>query len=205
MICNTDISKNVGYNCNLVGGVEARLYLFNRDQIAAFVRDMVNPQIITDITMAIKTPAVTGPPAVAAILYTGFRYDGFNFSVKPKTAFVLKASGARYDHTVDFVVFGRGSDVKAELEAMAGGSFVAIVENLNKADDNAFEVYGLDVGLQVKTLVDDPTGDGDGSYAIGLGSPDNYKEAHLPATFFDTSYLTSKASLNDLIAVSDPI
>lgn len=200
MICGKKISKNLKFNCDMVGGVEAVLYLFNRTEVLGPVRDVTNPQIITDLTMRIKT---AGTPN---ILFTGFKYDGFNNSVKPKSALVKKSAGARYDHTVDFLVFGRGSVVKDELENLANGSVIAVIENVNKNGDNAFEIYGLDVGLEVKTLADDITGaDNDGAYALTLGSPDNFKEGHLPATFFDTDYATTSGNLTALISTTTAV
>lgn len=195
MICGKKITKNIGYHCALIGGVEARLWLFNRDEVLGPVRDVTNPQIITDLTMKVKT---TGTPNV---LYSGYRYEGYNNSVKPKETYVAgKAVGPRFDHVIDFVIFSRNSDVKAEIEAIAAGKFIAIIENVNKADDNAFEVYGLDVGLELKSLTADSTGDTEGAYALQLGSPDNFKEPHLSANFFDTDYATTLDALNTLVS-----
>jgi len=190
------------YDCTdpIIGGVEAVVYLFNRDDIAAYVRDSTNPQIITDITMAVVTPAQVGPPAVPAVYAKGFQYQGYNTSVKPKTTFVKKDYSSRYDHTLDFVVFQKGSAVKAEIEKFGTNRVVAIVENTYKSGDSAFEVFGTDLGLELTTLTADPNdANSEGAYVINLQSPANFKEPHMPATFFITDYATTKAALLALV------
>jgi hypothetical protein len=186
-ICGT-LLQNMLYDCNnpVIGGTEAVVYLFNRSEIAAYVRDTVNPQIITDITM------VTGA--------TGYRYEGYNTSVKPKSTFIKKDYSARYDHSVDFVVFSKGSAVKAEIEKLGTNRVVAVIENIHKSGDSAFEIFGTDLGLELTTLKSDPNdANSEGAYEITLTSPGNFKEPHMPATLYKTSYTVTKTALLALI------
>lgn len=199
-LCQRAISTGQTFNCDLIGGVENNYYVFNRDDIAAYIRDMDNNQIITDFTMNIVTPAVTGPPAVPAVYATGYLFQGFNTSTKPKTVITKKTYAVRYTQTIDAVIFDRGSDVKVQLEALALAQVVIIVENKLKTEDCAFEVYGLDVGLQLLALTDDPTNaDTEGAYVVQWSSPADFQEPHLPATFFDTSYAVTKAAILSLL------
>lgn len=193
-LCDKKITQGVAFNCDISGGVESTLYLFNRDEIAAVLRNVVNPQIVEAFTMAVKTAPST--------LYTGFKYEGFNTSLKPKTEGVKKTYSYRFNHVVDFVIFDRSSDAKLQIENMSRANLVAVVENKNKtAGDSTFEVYGLDVGLTLNTFSDDPTNaDNEGAYVLQLASPDDYKEPHMPATFFDTDYTTTKTALLDIVA-----
>jgi hypothetical protein len=190
--------QNMLYDCAnpIIGGVESVVYLFNRSDIAAYIRDTVNPQIITDITMAV-TSGVGITPVVHA---KGFRYEGYNTSVKPKTTFIKKDYSARYDHMVDFVIFAKGSDVKAEIEKLGTNRVVAIIENIHKSGDSAFEVFGTDLGLELTTIKSDPNdANSEGAYELTLTSPANFKEPHMPATFFATDYASTKALLLGLI------
>jgi hypothetical protein len=180
--------QNMLYDCTnpIIGGVEATVYLFNRSDIVAYVRDTDNPQIVTDITLA--TSAL------------GYSYEGYNTSVKPKTSFVKKDYSPRYDHTLDFVIFAKGAAVKAEVEKLGTNRVVAIIENIHKSGDSAFEIFGTDLGLELTTVKSDPNdANSEGAYEITLGSPANFKEPHMPATFFITDYATTKAALLALI------
>jgi hypothetical protein len=174
--------QNMLYDCSnpVIGGTEAVVYLFNRSDIVAYVRDTTNPQIITDITLAGSAK--------------GFRYEGYNTSVKPKSNF------ARYDHLLDFLVFSKGSDVKAEIEKLGTNRVVAVIENIHKSGDSAFEIFGTDLGLELTTLKSDPNdANSEGAYEISLASPGNFKEPHMPATLFVTDYAATKTALLALI------
>ena len=188
------------YDCTnpVVGGTEAVVYLFNRSEISHYVHDPLHPEIITDIVMADRIPANGGSPAVKA---TGFRYEGYNTSVKPKTTFIKKDYSARYDHMVDFVIFAKGSAVKAEIEKLGTNRVIAIIENIHKSGDSAFEIFGTDLGLELTTLKSDPNdANSEGAYEVNLTSPGNFKEPHMPATFFDANYADTKAKLLAKIA-----
>lgn len=193
-LCDKKITKGVAFNCDISGGVESTLYLYNREEIATIVRNVANPQIVEAFVMAVKTAPST--------LYTGFKFEGFNTSLKPKTDGVKKTYSYRYNHQIDFAIFDRSSATKEVIESMARANLVAVVENRNKiAGDATFEVYGLDVGLTLNTFSDDPTNaDNEGAYVLQLASPDDFKEPHMPATFFDTDYATTKTALLDTIA-----
>jgi hypothetical protein len=184
------ITSNLLYSCDTpsIGGVEANLYLFNRDEVAGYVRNGTNPQIIEGITMA------TGK--------LGFKFEGFNTSVKPKVDLVKKEFSTRYDHVVSFLIFARGSNAKKQIEGLANGKYIAVIENVQKTGDSAFEVLGTDIGLELRTLTGDANDqNNEGAYALELGSPENFKEPHMPATLFKTDYATTKSTLNALITV----
>lgn len=192
--------KSILYDCNnpVIGGTEAVVYLFNRSDIGGYVRDTDNPQIIKGITLASGAK--------------GYKYEGYNTSVKPKSTFVKKDYSARYDHSVDFVIFAKGSDVKAEIEKMAINRVVAVIENIHKSGDSAFEIFGTDLGLELTTLKSDPNdANSEGAYEITLTSPGNFKEPHMPATFYaipssssatEATYTTTKAALLEMIDVT---
>lgn len=165
-----------------IGGVEANLHLFNREDVIGMVRNATNPQIIEGITLAGGTK--------------GYRFEGFNTSLKPKVELVKKEFSNRYDHVVSFLVFARGSEAKAQIEGLANGKVIAVVENINKSGDSAFEVFGTDIGLELRSLTGDATdANNEGAYSLEIGSPENFKEPHMPATLYKTDYTTTKALL----------
>lgn len=202
-ICDKKIDEGVGFDCDITGGVEANLYLFNREEITAYQRAVGNTQIIEDFVMQIITPAVPGDPGTPAVVAKGYLFEGYTNSVKPKIDGVVKTFGFGYNHLVDFLIFKRGSDVKATIEKMAMSrlGLVAVIEHLGKTTDATFEVLGTDVGLRLLAISDDPTNvDNGGAYSLQLASPNDFKEPHMPATFYDTDYATTKAALLALIA-----
>lgn len=188
------INANILFDClnPIIGGVEAKIRIYNREDIAGYVRNAVNPQIIEGITMVVD----------GAVARKGFLYEGINASVKPKMEMVRKEYGNRYDHIVDFIVFKKGSAAKAQLAKLANGSSVAVIENVSKSGDTSFEVFGTDVGLELKSLTSDANDSAtEGAFVLQLGSPENVKEPHMPATLFVTSYAATKTMLDLTITV----
>jgi hypothetical protein len=85
------------------------------------------------------------------------------------------------------------------LEKMALGKMVAVVENVNAAGnaDSVFEMFGQGVGMEVVALTRlSRDADTMGAFAITLQTPDNQgKESKLPLSFWDTDYATTKAKV----------
>jgi hypothetical protein len=178
-------------NANLVGGVKDRMILVNLEDILSITRDSANPQIIEDIVL--KTGKV------------GYVFEGQRNSNDASSEFVKARYSVGYNHQIVFRAFGNNAAIKKTMEQLAKGSIVAFPENNFKGTDGdaAFEVYGLEVGLQVDSLgsnkSDAETG---GAYVITLKTPDDFKEPHLPATIFDTDYATSKAIVDSLLVAA---
>lgn len=167
------ITKNRLYNCQkrIFGGVEAVLYLFNREDIASYVRDSTNQNIVRGITMK------TGKK--------GFRYEGYKKTIKPTVTGVAKDFGPAFTHAIGFLILENGSEAKAEIEAIAFGEFVAIIVNKQKTNDAAIEIFGTDAGLTyapgiIRDLQDTAT---EGAYQIALQNAEGSEEPHLPASF----------------------
>lgn len=191
-IC-AEITQNVLVDCDtpLVGGANDRLLLMNKTtwENATITRDVNNPRLITNIVLP------TGEDA--------FNYEGKNSSVEPRSALVVNRYSEVYDHEVIFKVFANSAAVKTELESLAKGLVVAIVQNNHKGADGqaAFEVYGDDAGLKVQELqrtVSDT--DTQGAYNLVLRSAEQAREGHLPATIFDTDFATTKALIDGLVS-----
>lgn len=174
----------------LIGGTDTTIYVANYADIASVTRNGSNPQIIEAITM------------VATKKF--YKYEGQNNSVEPEQHLVKQKYARVYDHLIKFKVFNATPTTKAQLELMAVGRIVAIVENNWKngtTGNGAFEIYGLDVGLEVENL-DRMLADADtqGAFDLTLKTPEAAKEGHLPATLFITSYSATQAVIAALIA-----
>ncbi len=183
------ITQGITYDCAnpIVPGVVPDVTLLNLKDIDTITYDVTNTHVITDITLKSGTQ--------------GYKFEGFRQSLRPQYAYVRQPYSTAYDHQVELQVFGISADDKKNLEQMALGKIVAVVENLDKSDNVTFEVYGLDVGLEVMTLTriaaDLETG---GSFSLNLMTPDDAgKEPKLPATWFDTDYATTKAKVEALL------
>jgi hypothetical protein len=192
-ICGA-ISTGSTFNCSnpIVGGVETRLILLNKAVYdrATVTFDVTLTQLITNITLT-----QSGDVAYA--------FEGTRTSLTPETAFVPQTVSSGYDHTVNFLVFDISAAQKENLEAMALGKMVAIIQNVNTAGngDSVFEVLGKDVGLEVQELTR-INGDleTNGAFSIQLKSSDDFsKEPHLPSSFWDTDFVTTKAKVDALL------
>ena len=185
------ISANVLMDCDypLVGGANDNLYLINLDDWndSTITVDAGNDQLITNINLG------SG--------YLAYKFEGKNNSVEPRSVLVKQRYAEVYDHEVIFKVFINDAATKLQLEKMAKGKVVAIVENNYKGDTGkgAFEVYGKETGLQVmemeRVVADTET---QGAYNVTLRSSEFAKESHLPSTLWVTTYAQTKALVESL-------
>ncbi len=179
------ITQDVAASCDtpLLSGIEDRLILINLHEIASKTLDVSNPLVLTDMSLVTDAEA--------------FAYTGRNHSNEPDYSMERSRYQETFMHQVRFKVFSDAPDIKKELEAMAKVKLVAILQTAT----GRFEVYGLYQGLRLKELTRNPmdmeTG---GAFDLLLGSDDNVsKEPHMPATFFDTDFATTKAKVDALL------
>lgn len=167
------ISANILYDCAnpIQGGAESTLYIFNKADIAAFTTDSTNPNIVRSITMA------------SAKL--GFKFEGYKKSLKPKTTGKLKNFGYYWMHEVDFLILANSSAVKAQVEALAAGYYIAIIVNKQKTSDSAVEIFGLSQGLSLTdgALRDVADANTEGAWSLKIASEAGYEEPHTAASF----------------------
>lgn len=185
------ISANVVLDCDypLVGGANDNLYLINKEDYddATITVDPANDQLITDLVLETGTHA--------------YKFEGKNNSVEPRSVLVKQRYAEVYDHEVIFKVFINSADTKVQLEKMAKGKVIAIIENNYKGDTGAgaFEVYGVETGLQVmemeRVIADADT---QGAYNVTLRTSEFAKESHLPSTLLKTDYATTKSLVEGL-------
>ena len=187
------IAKNIEINCDepLQAGAEDELILINRDDWldALITRNVANPQIIENVVF---------PSGV-----TGFSYQGKNNSIGPKYEFIKQTFAEVYNHEVNFKVFDVSPDAKKELEAMAKGTMVAIINNKFKGTNGnaAYEVYGADAGLIMSQNIRDIINqENQGAFDVIIKSDENSLEPHMPKTFFNTDLTTTKNIVDGLVA-----
>jgi len=186
------ITKSLDINCDdpLQAGAEDQLILINRDDwlAAAITYNLANPQIIEDVVL---------PSGIVA-----FSYQGKNNSIGPKYEFIKQTFAEVYNHEINFKVFNVSPDAKAELEAMAKGSMVGIVNNKYKGTNGnaAYEVYGADAGLIMSQNIRDLINqDNQGAFDVIIKSDEQSMEPHMPKTFFNTDLATTKTLVDGLL------
>lgn len=186
------ISAGLTIDCDnpLQAGAEDQLILINRDDWldAAITYNVTNPQIIEAVVLA------------SGIL--AYSYQGKNNSIGPKYEFIKQTFAEVYNHEVNFKVFNVDAPAKLQLEKMAKGSLVAIVQNKFKGTDGdaAYEVYGADAGLIVSQNIRDIINqENQGAFDVIIKSDEASLEPHMPKTFFITDLATTKAAVEGLL------
>jgi len=155
----------------------------NYDDLLSVTTSTSTPNLLTALTFATNT--------------VSYLFEGYKQDVKPTQEVIAPSNGQnQFKHNLNFLVYEISQLQKNNLQRLAKGRFIAIVENKGK-DANAFEVYGLNSGLElVPGVVRDPLANG-GGYLISLATMENEFEPLLPQTLFDTDYATTKALVEE--------
>jgi hypothetical protein len=129
---------------------------------------------------------------------SAYSIDGIKQSLKPKYEKTNTDAGQTvYIHTADFFYFEYTQSAKNNIQRMGNGRYVCIFQNA-KQDESAFEVLGLDVGLEVTEMMRAPQENG-GAVKIILASPEGEFESKLPPTFYATSFSTTLGLIDGLL------
>jgi len=189
VICG-EMTADIEEDCDalLIGGTDDRLILINFGDIDGITRNVSNSQLIELITLA------SGKEAHFV--------QGKNLSNEPVYNLVNNRYFKGVSHEVRFKAFSNTPESKQQIENIKDGLFVAIIENKYRGVDGnaAFEVYGLDIGLELVEATRNPNdSDTGGAHDLLLQTPEETPEGHLPATFFDTNYNTTKAIIDALL------
>lgn len=171
----------------LKSGTQPVMYLANYDDLVSVTLSSSTPNLITALTF------VSG-----AVLYM---FEGFKQDTKPSQEVIAPSNGAnQFKHSVNWIIYQISQLQKNNIQRIAKGNFIAIVENLGK-DANSFEVYGLGVGMQiVPGVVRDSYANG-GGYILSLATLENQFEPKLPQTLFSTDYATTLALVKGYAAL----
>ena len=172
----------------LAVGIEQRLFLANLEDIALFTFDGTNTNMVTAITME------SGKKF--------FEFEGLKQSISTQSEYLPRPYSVGYKHQCDFSVFDVSAEQRRNLEAMAFQPQVAIAYGPNDSSlgNGAFEILGINAGLEIITNIripaDNETG---GAYRIQLATPDaGGIESQLPSVFWSTDYATTLTALEAL-------
>jgi len=176
----------------LAVGIEQRLFLANLEDVASFTFDGTETNMVTAITMKATK--------------TFFEFEGLKQSISTQSEYMPKPYSVGYKHTVDFSVFNVTAEQRRNLEAMAFQPQVAIAYGPNDSSlgNAAFEILGINAGLEIVTNIripaDNETG---GAYRIQLATPDaGGIETQLPSVFWtDPSTGTYASALTAIEAL----
>lgn len=188
-IC-AELDGDLLFDCTYpdIPGIKDKAIAINYSKIetATITRNVTNPQIVEALTLAGTD--------------IGYVLEGQNNSHQPSSKWAAKTYGGAFDHVFKFAIFNNGPTVKLRAEKLMRGRYSIVSENYqrNANGNNAFEIWGLDVGLVGIDLSYDKANE-DYPYEITLGSPAKIKEPHLPAQLFITAYSNSKAIFDALL------
>lgn len=170
------------------GGTRARILLANFDDVLSYTEDP--DEQITAIEMA---------PGATFFEFTGFRNDMKSFQevIKPEIGI------AKFKHSVGLVVYENTQLQKNNVENIARGKFVAIVENKGK-DVHSIEVVGKGVGLGIVAGVIRNAHENGGFFVLTLSTEDdiNELEPQLPQTLTGASYAAIQTLIDNLLPAS---
>lgn len=172
-----------------IKGIERKAVLINRDDIdmSSIEYDVTNKNVVTALTLLSSK-------------------KGFPVIQKGQTPFTgSKSSGVvgTYQNSVthNLVIAILNNDAKINdgfTDGILNGEFVAVVEFKDKGADNksAFRVYGLDQGLTMSALEQDPYGDTYGGWLVTLTET----EAPRSAVYLGNDYSTGKQLFDSLLS-----
>ena len=175
-----------------VGGTEARMIVMNTADVAGYTEDADGN--ITDINLN---------PGATAYEFLGFRND----MKATQEAITPDVGPTRFKHGVGLNIYEMTQLQKNNIEKLARGNVVAIVENRGK-DANAHEVFGKGVGLQIVPGVLRNAHENGGLYVLSLATPDGegLTEPKLPQTLVvagsGSAYENNLAFIDDLLPAS---
>lgn len=185
------IAADVFLDCTkpMSAGVkDSFLYLFNYADLDSITPSLTNPNLITDLTLALTAKI--------------YRFEGKNNSIEPRSALNKQRFAEVWDHELIFKIFDNTETIKENLDYLKSAKVIAIVENNYAGTDSAtsFEIYGLRAGLELtvaERIVNDQ--ETQGAYNLTLASGEFAKEPYLPATLWDTDYATTKAIITSYL------
>ena len=183
-----DITANIGKNCTdpLIAGAEDLMVVIKRE-------DWLNASVGVNISNAQIVESI-----VLASGITGYSYQGMNKSILPKYELLKTDFSIKHTHEVSFKIFNVSPTIKTEIESMEQGLYVVIIANKyhGTGGNAAFEIYGADSGLDLKTMIRE-VGNVElgGAFDLVLSTSE---EPHVPKTLFVTNYAASKVVFDGL-------
>ena len=190
--CTSAVAANIVKNCTtpIVGGYTGRGILVPLDKAPTFSVSAGNPRTLTGIAMG-------GTNKFIAIdnVFT----DPFAGTTKASNG---ESGFIKHDKTFAFRIPQRGSDISRDIvEALENSplGFVAVLEKKDRVGNGSFEVIGYQSALKVNAdgVTQDETAN-DGATNVVMSCSEHFFEVVL----FDTSYTTTLAAFNAMLAAS---
>ena len=189
--CAASLADNIAKDCTspLVGGYTGRGVLIDLADVSAFTQSGTNPRIISAITLT-----------------SGKKLSVINNAFSPQP---LTGSGSqsntddgmmKHRKTLVLTIPKRGAKASKEIVEPTYQSplgYVAVLEKKDRNGDGSFEVVGFEQGLQANAdgIVRNEYENG-GATIVTMST----NETVFEYSFFDTSYNTTLAAFNALIA-----
>lgn len=163
------------------GGTRARVGVINYDDIDSITAD--SDGRITAITLAGGA--------------TGYAFTGFRNDVKKSEEVINPGVGInQFRHSVSWVIYERTQEQKNNIERLSKGRFVVVAENRGK-DDDAFEVIGVGVGVEIVPGAVRNAYENGGFFVLNFATPEGEYEPKLPQTL-GTSYSNGSTLFDSL-------
>lgn len=161
-----------------------------------------------DIDFSKVTYDVTNKNRLTALALLSGK-QGYPIVQKGKTPFtgtkssgVVGTYGNSVTNTVVFAILNNSAETNEKFtDAILSGEFVAVLEFKDKDVENksAFRVYGLDQGLVMSALEQDPYGDTFGGWLVTLAE----EEAPRSSVYLGTDYETGKQLFDSLLSPAE--
>lgn len=163
------------------GGTRNRAIAFNFDDVEAPTLDSEGK--ITTFNVA---------DGAVGYIFMGFRND-----VKKSDEVINPGVGLnQFKHLGGWVIYERTQEQKNNIEKLAKGRFVLILENKGR-DADAVEVIGLDVGVEIVAGAIRNAHENGGFFIMNFATPEGEYESKLPRTL-GTSYSNAQTLLDAL-------
>lgn len=189
----TGIFQNQEIDCNnpLSVGVIQRVFQANREDIL---------ELTYDVTPGLEN-VITG--IVMKSTKSFYEMAGVNESVKGQNELVRRSTSNGYRHQVDYSIFEVDNVSLQNMQAMAYKPQICILYGVDDSSlgNGAFQVYGVDVGLDLLTNIringDVETG---GAHVLQLATPESGgDEKIIPPPLWNTDYSTTLSILEALL------
>lgn len=183
--CTGNLTADILFDCvnAPIGGIEQNVVLIAKDDIDTVntTTDANNRVLVTNLQLK------TGK--------TGHLLTGVKQSNGKAWELVKKENAPdKFKHTFSGVIFNPSSENKLQADSLSkGAKYVAVVEQLWKgtASEDAFEILGLDAGLELATMTNNSK-ENDNMIMFELSSADGYEDTTMPKTLLDGTYAATK-------------
>lgn len=187
--CEELLTADIQKDCDNkpVGGVEVDIVIINFADVdkATSTFDGSNDLLLTNLS------TFSGK--------TGYSIEGIKQTQGASFELVKKEDGFDgFKHKFEGVILAPSVENKKRLsEISSGGRFVVVVEKKWKGDsqEDAFEVLGFDVGMEIETVVWN-TKEADGIIKFSLSSVDTFEEPKMTLNNLETDFATTKIAFD---------